>query len=65
MKIRLITRLAGPDGCHAPGSIIDVSASQAAALIAGQYGVRVDEDTPDVERAVAPPPETRARGRRG
>lgn len=64
MKIRLITRLAGPDGCFAPGSVIDVSASQAAALIAGQYGVRVDEDTPVVEQSVAPPPETRMRGRK-
>lgn len=37
MKIRYITRDAGPDGVHAPGDVADVRESEGRALVNGGY----------------------------
>lgn len=55
MKIRLLTILAGPDGCKTPGEIIDVSPSVGNSLIAVRSGEAVDDlpaGTVQVEKAV-------------
>lgn len=69
MRVRLLSRYAGPSGCHQSGDVIDVSATDAAGLIDGGYAVRVAEPAPAapvemVERAVVAPAETRAHGKR-
>lgn len=69
MRVRLLTRYAGPAGCHQAGDVIDVSAVDASALIDGGYAVRIAEPVPVtpvavVERAVIAPAETRAPGKR-
>lgn len=64
MRVKLLTKMAGPDGCHSQGEVIDVSATVAASLICGEFAVRVDDDPPVVEHAVVAPDETRAMKRR-
>lgn len=69
MRVRLLSRYAGPSGCHQSGDVIDVSATDAAGLIDGGYAVRIAEPVPVtpvavVERAVIAPAETRAPGKR-
>lgn len=69
MRVRLLSRYAGPSGCHQSGDVIDVSAVDASALIDGGYAVRIAEPVPVtpvavVERAVIAPAETRAPGKR-
>jgi hypothetical protein len=37
IKIKLLSRMAGPDGNHAEGSILDVEIKQALELVNGNY----------------------------
>lgn len=60
MKVKMLTKMAGPAGSHAPGDVIDVSASTAADLIGGGFALRVDEAPAPIERAAIAPDETRA-----
>jgi hypothetical protein len=42
MKVRLKTLMAGPEGVFPPGSVIDLDASEADALIAAGYAERLE-----------------------
>jgi len=55
MRIRMKSRLAGPDRVAGPGDIIDISPSAAESLVAGGYADRIDMP---VETAIADAPET-------
>jgi hypothetical protein len=50
-RVRLLTVMAGPAGCHDVGAIIDVDDDTAAALVAGRFAI-------DLDGATAPAPET-------
>lgn len=74
MRVRMLTLAAGPMGVFPPGSVREVSESDAAALIGGGFAVPVDVPrtaAPIVETATVAPTETAstrapgpARGRR-
>jgi len=57
MKIKALTRMAGPGLSAAPGEEIEVSEAQGAALIAGGYAVEV-RTAPPPQAAVREPAET-------
>jgi len=68
VKIRMLKRLAGPDGNLAPGSIVELPDEQAQMLINAGAAERIDRDEPETamlevapERMIRP----RARKRRG
>lgn len=46
MRLRLKTRMAGPDGCYAPGDVVEADGEEAAQLLAGDYAERLPEETP-------------------
>lgn len=54
----MITKMAGPSGCHDPGDVIDVAVSTAAGLIGGGFATAVEVGAAPVERAVVAPEET-------
>jgi hypothetical protein len=54
MKIRLITRYAGPQGNWGPGQVADFPKADAEALIAGGYAAAVKAGEAHVETAQAP-----------
>ena len=70
MRIKLLKRLAGPDGVFGPGTYIDLPAEVAGPLITGGYAEPADAApvpetttaTPDAEKAVRPRPNLRKRG---
>lgn len=43
MKIRMITRMAGPRGNCEPGGIVDVDPKEAKELVEGKYATYVDQ----------------------
>ena len=43
MKVRLLTLMAGPDGVVHPGALIEVSAEEAQAFIAGGFAEQVEQ----------------------
>ncbi len=57
MKVKLISRMAGPGGNHAPGSVIDVDPVTAKALIDGSHAVSLE---PELDPVVVPEPEVAA-----
>ena len=78
MRVQLLTRMAGPKGNKAPGSVIDVSPDEAKALVGGGYatyicarpphGGAIAETAaiePDTEKAVRRNPRKRKKARRG
>lgn len=65
MKLRLIARMAGPEGNHAPGSVIDLPDAKATALVAGGYAVCLEEPkTIEAEPADVPAEEPESPVRR-
>lgn len=59
MRVKYLTLDAGPDGCHVPGSIADVSDEEAALLVDGKYAEYVDPPKKKgKETAAKTPPET-------
>lgn len=64
MKVRMLTRMAGPNGCAEQGAIIDVSREQAAALIAGNHAEELDKPKikakPETATSKRPDAESRA-----
>ena len=67
MRIKLHTLMAGPNGVHEPGSIIDVSEETGLALIAGRAGAQIIAVPQKIapEKTVVDPPENTAAKRRG
>lgn len=60
MRVRLRTTLAGPDLAAGAGDTVTVPPSLGATLVEAGYAV---PDTPaQLERSIAPPPETAAAG---
>lgn len=61
MKVRLKTLMAGPEGVHPPGSVIEASNEEAEILIAGGYAESVSPaeqqpaETSQVETAAIDP----------
>lgn len=53
MKVKLRTLMAGPDGCHHPGDIIEVTAAQAEDLISNGYGEPVKEQSSEAKTNVS------------
>lgn len=43
MNIKLLTRMAGPDGNYSPGSIVSCDEKKANVMIKGGYAVAIDE----------------------
>lgn len=79
MRIRMLTRAAGPSGNYAPGDLADFPDAVAQELLDGGYAERVEKpraeapavaqaevaEAPDeAERAVEPDPKKRKGGRR-
>lgn len=56
MRVKLITRMAGPGGVAHPGQIINVDDAIAAALVAGGYA-EVEAKAKAEAEVEAPPPE--------
>ena len=56
MRIKMLTTAAGPDGVWPAGSIQDLAAPQAKALISGGFAEPID---PPIEQAQAPKPVAR------
>ena len=54
MKVKLYTTMAGPDGTHMAGSVVDMGDEQAQALIDGGYAVEVDAEGKPIEAEAAP-----------
>lgn len=50
MKIKHVSRMAGPDGVYHPGTVREIDDATGAQLIAGGYAVNVDppKETADV-----------------
>jgi hypothetical protein len=60
MKIKLKTQYSGPNGSHAPGSIVDFDQAEAYTMIEGGFAEQVPEpakETPAAEPQPAPAPE--------
>lgn len=53
MKIRLLTILAGPNGNHSPGDVLDLPAKEARELVDGGYAVAIEAATPAKRRQTA------------
>lgn len=45
-KVKLLTSMAGPDGDHAYGAVIEVDEGYAGRLVAGDLAVLVEDDQP-------------------
>jgi hypothetical protein len=63
MKIKLISRMAGPDGNYPPGSVIDVEEDKAIRLVSGGYAEALEpvakpESAPKKETSVKAPAKT-------
>ena len=56
-RVRLLKRMAGPEGNYGIGQIIDVSAERAEALVAGGFAEMVDAPAPALETATRKAPE--------
>jgi len=59
-KVKLLTTMAGPEGCFVPGQVIDVDEKKAKELISGGYAEAVEEKTvkpAEAEAAAIEPPE--------
>ena len=54
MRVKLLTTMAGPDGCFGPGSTADLPEGQARALVAFGYAEPVDPMPPAPETATRP-----------
>lgn len=66
MKVRLLQRMAGPDGNFAPGTVLDLPDAEAQQLIRGRSAIAVDlppiETTAlasEAELAISPQPKRR------
>lgn len=58
-SIKMKTTSAGPAGTRLAGHTYPVSAEEGQALVAGGYATWVNApEAPEIERAVAPPPES-------
>lgn len=64
VRVRLLTRLAGPEGNHGPGELVAVSDEAAQELVAGGYAVVVQSlgADPPAETAVRAAPEQATAG---
>jgi hypothetical protein len=58
MKVRLKTLMAGPEGVFQPGSVVDLDAEQAEALVSSGYAERLERP---VETAAIEPSELEMR----
>ena len=65
MKVKLLSRIAGPDGCHNPGDVVDLPTDFAGELVRGRYAEIAQVSTSPLhqagdlaENAAASPPET-------
>ena len=63
MLIPLLQSIAGPNGNHAPGAILEVSEKEAVALVGHRIAEYAEPETtlmePNAERAVQPKPRKR------
>lgn len=55
MNIKLLTRMAGPEGNHPPGSVVSYDEKKAAQMIKCGYAVAIDE--PKIVEPQPKPPE--------
>lgn len=63
MKIKMLTRAAGPDGVWEPGRVLHVDNDIGEALVAGGYAEALEQ--PEPEQAEAKPKRRTSRGKRG
>jgi hypothetical protein len=56
MKVKLLTRYAGPNGNYPPDSIIEVSSAEGAALCARRYAVPVKGMPVAAQETTSAPP---------
>lgn len=55
MRVKLITLMCGPEGVQHPGSVADLPAHFARALVSGGFAVSLDpEDVAEIETAELP-----------
>ena len=57
VRVKLLTRMAGPAGNFPAGMEVMVAEDLAQSLVAGGFALRVDPPAPAVEEAVVSPPE--------
>lgn len=64
MRVRMITRYAGPIGVYQPGAVVSLGAAEAEALIAGGFAESAEPAPVEVATVKAPARAVSKRGRK-